>query len=494
MPIENKVQLALQAFREGDYPQAKQRFSRLYEETSSQAIARIYLAQLAVLEGKGAEWIADLEALVRDVPYAHEAHHTLGLCYQQKRLLPQASQAFYQALVLCRLQPPQPSSPRSTPQSTPAPFDRQQAEPLLWLTLATLKQQGVYAFATAGTLLGLERTGQLLDNDKDIDIGIDWLQMTDAIRVLSASGWQEASHSYGLINPRCFKHQATGITLDVCGYGTDTQSGDAISGLWMDHVPFSWNRITYFPTLSLTEKTSPAGEVWHLSDPRAFLAALYGEAWRVPDPYFDTIVCAANLRHYSWLAQCYGYSRLYGEWGKGNTHKALAMLATLRRHKPNDPILADIQTHLSQSLNEHRVLALGYFDLFHQGHLNYLNFAKQQGRVLVVGVAQDAFAQKSKGYAPITAEQDRMALLRALNVVDEVHLVAAPMAQTEAAAQWIASLNVQTVVCGEEWQGSERWNVLAIRLQRDGISVVFAPRTDSVSTTEVKQRIRDKLN
>lgn len=492
MSIEQKVQQALHAFRSGQYQYAKQQFSDLYREAASQTISRIYLAQIAVLEGKGSEWVAELETLSRDLPYAHQIQHTLGLCYQQSRLLPQASQAFYQALALYRLQPTVESS--DTPNSQPDCdlFDQDQAEALLWSTLAALKQQGVYAFATAGTLLGLERSGHLLANDKDIDIGVDWLQMTMAVQALTKLGWQESSHSYGLINPRCFKHPTTGITLDVCGYGTDTQSGEAISGLWMDQVPFAWNRITYFPALALTPKPSSAGDVWHLSDPNTFLAALYGQHWRVPDPHFDTIVSAANLRHFSWLAQCYGYSRLYGEWSKGNTQKALAMLTSLRRHKPNDPILADIQTYLSQSLDKHRVLALGYFDLFHQGHLNYLDFAKQQGDVLVVGVAQDHFAQHSKGRTPVTTEQERMTLLRALELVDEVHLVAAPMAQTEAAAQWIASLKVQTVVCGEEWQGSERWNDLAKRLQQEAISVVFAPRTECISTTEIKQRIRDK--
>ncbi|SHE89110.1 glycerol-3-phosphate cytidylyltransferase [Marinomonas polaris DSM 16579] len=497
MKIDDTIKLALQHFRAEQYQDAKTLFQRVYEHAPEFVIPQIYLAQLAVLDGTGSAWIQRLETLLRKKPFMHEAYHTLGLCYQQNRLLPQASQAFYQALGARCFQSSAATSVLPKQVKTFVGFDRIKAEELLWSTLAELKQQGIHAFATAGTLLGLERTGQLLENDKDIDIGIDWLQMSNAIEVLTTLGWQEVSHSYGLINPRCFKHRSSGIIMDICGYGTETLSGETISGLWMDQVPFDWNRITYFPPIKLSSKHSPAGEIWHLSAPDAFLAILYGENWRVPDPYFDTIVSAANLRHFSWLALCYGYSRLYGEWSKGNTQKALGILATLRRHQTDDPMLTDIAERLTQATKltqPSRVLALGYFDLFHQGHLNYLNHAKQQGDTLVVGVAPDAFGKQSKGYVPVMSEQDRMAILSALSVVDEVHLVSAPMSQTEAAAQWIKSLNVNTVVCGEEWQGSERWNALSLRLEKDHIAVLYAPRTANISTTDLKNYILKTLN
>ncbi|GGN17962.1 MULTISPECIES: adenylyltransferase/cytidyltransferase family protein [Marinomonas] len=503
MTIDDKIQLAMQHFRAEQYQDAKKLFQGVYEQAPEFIIPQIYLAQLAVLEGIGSTWIERLEALLLEKPYIHEAYHILGHCYQQNRLLPQASQAFHQALGTFYLQPSAFTAVSPQPRKTPPGFDRAAAESLLWSTLVALKQHNIYAFATAGTLLGLERTGQLLENDKDIDIGIDWQQMPDTIKALTALGWQETSRSYGLINPRCFKHLASGITMDVCGYGTELPSGDTISGLWMDQVPFDWNRITYFPPIQLNAKMSPAGEIWHLTAPDAFLTALYGEHWRIPDPYFDTIVSAANLRHFSWLALCYGYSHLYSEWSKGNTQKALSILSTLRRHQADDPLLSAIEKHLQtiqknqppiQKSQQERVLALGYFDLFHQGHLNYLNYAKQQGDILVVGVAPDAFGKQSKGYAPVMPEQDRMAILSALSVVSEVHLVGAPMSQTEAAARWIASLKINKVICGEEWQGSERWNALSERLGQDHIHVVYAPRTANVSTTDLKNHILKTLN
>ena len=98
MNIDDTIQLALQHFRAEQYQEAKRLLHRVYEQAPEYIIPQIYLAQLAVLEGTGGAWIERLEALLREKPYLHEAYHVLGLCYQQNRLLPQASHSFHQAL------------------------------------------------------------------------------------------------------------------------------------------------------------------------------------------------------------------------------------------------------------------------------------------------------------------------------------------------------------------------------------------------------------
>ncbi|TPE53337.1 adenylyltransferase/cytidyltransferase family protein [Maribrevibacterium harenarium] len=490
-PVD-QLSRAIKYFHSGQYGEAKVLLEQVRSDAPELVMAQVYLAQIGILAGEGERWVAPLQELAMQLPHSHEVYHVLGQCLQQAKQLPQAATAFHTALALVAIQVEQGWQPSPKQEEPVAPFSQEQGEALLWQTLALLKSQGVYGFACSGTLLGLEREGRLLANDKDLDIGVDWLQMEQATQVLSANGWREASRSYDLINPRCFKHDVTGITLDVCGFGTDSVSGEAICGLWMDGVPFHWNRITYFPNIALSARGTPAGEVWHLTQPESMLAALYGDNWRIPDGDFDTIVCAHNLRQFSWLSYCYAYSRLYGQWLRGNTAKAMRILQVLRQQRPQDSVLSQIQQQLETSLlveRQERVLALGYFDLLHEGHLNYLQFARQLGGTLVVGIAPDRFCQQSKGYSPILNENQRCTLINALGMVDETHLVAAPMAQTDDAVAWIRSLAIHKVVCGEEWQGSERWQKLEAALAPFEIEVIYAPKTEGISTTLLKQRI-----
>jgi D-beta-D-heptose 7-phosphate kinase/D-beta-D-heptose 1-phosphate adenosyltransferase len=66
-----------------------------------------------------------------------------------------------------------------------------------------------------------------------------------------------------------------------------------------------------------------------------------------------------------------------------------------------------------------RVLANGCFDPFHYGHLRYLQEARKLGDVLIVAVTADAQVNKGPG-RPAFPLEERMAIIRALAIVDEV--------------------------------------------------------------------------
>lgn len=70
------------------------------------------------------------------------------------------------------------------------------------------------------------------------------------------------------------------------------------------------------------------------------------------------------------------------------------------------------------------VFTNGCFDVLHRGHVTYLAQARALGASLVVGVNSDASVKRQgKGDdRPINAEQDRMAVLAALQAVDLVVL------------------------------------------------------------------------
>jgi D-glycero-beta-D-manno-heptose 1-phosphate adenylyltransferase len=91
---------------------------------------------------------------------------------------------------------------------------------------------------------------------------------------------------------------------------------------------------------------------------------------------------------------------------------------------------------LLQRLSAHRgrgeriVLANGCFDILHVGHARYLEGAKREGDVLVVGVNADASVRLLKGPGrPILLEAERAELVAALRVVDYVVIFPEPNAE-----------------------------------------------------------------
>ena len=67
------------------------------------------------------------------------------------------------------------------------------------------------------------------------------------------------------------------------------------------------------------------------------------------------------------------------------------------------------------------VFANGVFDLLHVGHVRYLQAAKKEGDLLVVGINSDAGTRKLKGEGrPILTERARATLVAALKSVDYV--------------------------------------------------------------------------
>lgn len=67
------------------------------------------------------------------------------------------------------------------------------------------------------------------------------------------------------------------------------------------------------------------------------------------------------------------------------------------------------------------VVTNGCFDILHAGHVNYLEAARAQGDVLLVGLNSDASVRQLKGEnRPVNSETDRAIVLAALAAVDAV--------------------------------------------------------------------------
>ncbi len=82
--------------------------------------------------------------------------------------------------------------------------------------------------------------------------------------------------------------------------------------------------------------------------------------------------------------------------------------------------LADIRArHQDKKI----ILTSGTFDLFHIGHLRYLQAAKSYGDILVIILSGDARVRARKGLErPIIPENERAEILAALEMVDYVFI------------------------------------------------------------------------
>jgi D-glycero-beta-D-manno-heptose 1-phosphate adenylyltransferase len=92
---------------------------------------------------------------------------------------------------------------------------------------------------------------------------------------------------------------------------------------------------------------------------------------------------------------------------------------------------------LQRKLSEHKdrggriVLANGCFDVLHVGHVRYLESARREGHILVVGINADSGVSALKGAGrPILDENARALLVAALRCVD--YVVIFPEATAEA--------------------------------------------------------------
>lgn len=68
-----------------------------------------------------------------------------------------------------------------------------------------------------------------------------------------------------------------------------------------------------------------------------------------------------------------------------------------------------------------KIFVNGTFDIIHRGHIELLNYAKQQGDWLTVGIDSDERVKSLKGpKRPINSENERFFLLMNLKPVNEV--------------------------------------------------------------------------
>ena len=129
-----------------------------------------------------------------------------------------------------------------------------------------------------------------------------------------------------------------------------------------------------------------------------------------------------------------------------------------------------------------KVITYGTFDLLHTGHINILRRAKDLGDYLVVAISSDEFNANKGKQAYYTFEQ-RKAILEAVRYVDEV------IAEDnwEQKKEDVKKHDIDVFVMGDDWKGE-------FDFLKEQCEVVYLPRTEGISTTQIKKDLKQKTN
>lgn len=129
----------------------------------------------------------------------------------------------------------------------------------------------------------------------------------------------------------------------------------------------------------------------------------------------------------------------------------------------------------------------GVYDMFHIGHLNLINNAKQYCEYLIVGVNADALVEQYKHKTPVINEIERQTIVANIKAVDEC-VIATTLDKEKA----LELYHFDAIFIGDDWKGNPRWEKTKEDLARKGVDVVFLPHTAGISSTGLRI-VEDKV-
>lgn len=127
-----------------------------------------------------------------------------------------------------------------------------------------------------------------------------------------------------------------------------------------------------------------------------------------------------------------------------------------------------------------KVITYGTYDLLHEGHLNLLRRAKEQGDYLIVGVTSDSF-DRGRGKLNVRNNVlERVEAVRATGYADEV-IIEDYLGQK---IDDIQRYDVDVFAIGSDWEG--KFDYLA-----EYCEVVYLPRTEGISSTMLREQSQE---
>ncbi|MHC4574970.1 MAG: D-glycero-beta-D-manno-heptose 1-phosphate adenylyltransferase [Planctomycetota bacterium] len=142
------------------------------------------------------------------------------------------------------------------------------------------------------------------------------------------------------------------------------------------------------------------------------------------------------------------------------------------------------QQHWHRKQKETIVFTNGCFDVVHRGHIDFLEFCKSQGDVLIVGLNSDRSVKTIKGpHRPINNQHDRAAVLAALETVDYITVFDEPDP-----LNLIKRIRPDVLVKGHDW--ATKGVVGREFVESCGGKVVLAPLVEGKSSTSIIERMK----
>ncbi|MBR4673567.1 MAG: adenylyltransferase/cytidyltransferase family protein [Victivallales bacterium] len=131
----------------------------------------------------------------------------------------------------------------------------------------------------------------------------------------------------------------------------------------------------------------------------------------------------------------------------------------------------------------------GTYDMFHIGHLNLINHAKEYCDYLIVGVNSDKLVRSYKQKSPVIIESERAEIVRNIKAVDEC-VITTTLDKLDALEKY----HFDAIFIGDDWKGNPRWEQTKEELAKHGVDLVFLPHTDGISSTKLTEVLKHVLD
>ncbi|MCW4040593.1 MAG: adenylyltransferase/cytidyltransferase family protein [Candidatus Bathyarchaeota archaeon] len=137
-----------------------------------------------------------------------------------------------------------------------------------------------------------------------------------------------------------------------------------------------------------------------------------------------------------------------------------------------------------------RLYTGGTFDLFHFGHMNFLSQCNVLADEIIVGLNTDDFVLEYKGESPALSFEERKRALLSCGLVDDV----IKNIGGKDSKPTILEVDPDIICIGDDWAKRDYYSQMGFTqewLDKNRIVLCYVPYCKSISSTEIKRRIKN---